>query len=188
MKTAIIVHGAPGREEYFDPDCPSASNHHWIPWLQKQLLIRGYAAHTPEIPNCHEPHYPVWKREFERFDIGRKTILVGHSCGGGFITRWLSQNRDVRVGKVVLVAPWIDPWRVRTSDFFDFEIDPDLASRTDGFAIFNSDNDAEDIQQSAYIIRDSVRNSYFVEFHNYGHFCMDDMQSDQFPELLDLLV
>lgn len=188
MKTAIIVHGAPPESEYFDPNCPSPSNDHWIPWLQKQLLIRDYAAHAPEIPQCYAPHYPVWKRELERFDINKRTILVGHSCGGGFLARWLSDNRDVHVGRVVLVAPWIDPYRYRTSDFFKFEIDPDLASRTDGFAVFNSDNDAKDIQESAYILRDTVKNCYFREFHEYGHFCKGNLGSERFPELLDLLV
>lgn len=187
MKTAIIVHGAPGKEEYYDASVPSASNHHWIPWLQKQLLVRGYAAHAPEIPDCWMPDYQIWSREFERFDISEETILVGHSCGGGFLTRWLSQNK-VRVGKVLLVAPWIDPWRKRTSDFFDFEIDPELAHRTHGFGIFSSDNDAEDTQESAYFISDKVHNSFFREFHEYGHFCIDDMGTDEFPELLETLL
>lgn len=188
MKKAIILHGAPGLEEYYDPDCPSASNHHWLPWLQKQLIIRDYAAHTPEIPKCWQPDYAIWQNEFERYDIDENTSLVGHSCGGGFLTRWLSENHLVIVDKVILVAPWVDPKRTRTDDFFDFEIDPDLAERCNGFAIFNSDNDAADIQESAYLIRDSVRNCYFREFHNYGHFCIPDMHSDKFPELLELFL
>lgn len=188
MKTAIIVHGAPSQEEYFDPSFPSASNHHWIPWLQKQLLIREISAHAPEIPHCWDPLYSIWKREFERFDVYDDTILVGHSCGGGFLTRWLSENRDKKVGRVVLVAPWLDPNRRRTDDFFHFEVDPNLALRTDGFAVLNSSNDAEDIQQSAYLIRDLVQNCYFREFNDYGHFCIEDMGTDEFPELLEMLL
>jgi predicted alpha/beta hydrolase family esterase len=188
MKTAIIIHGAPGEGECFDSNAPSASNHHWIPWLQKQLCIRGYAAHTPEIPLCWQPQYEIWRREFERYDISDESILVGHSCGGGFITRWMSEHRDVMVDKVVLVAPWLDPWRTRTSDFFEFELDPELAHRTrNGFAVLNSDNDGQDIQDSAYRIRDTVRDCYFREFHHYGHFCLEDLHKVEFPELLELL-
>jgi hypothetical protein len=36
---AIIVHGCPDREEYYDPAAPSASNHHWLPWLANQANI-----------------------------------------------------------------------------------------------------------------------------------------------------
>lgn len=188
MKTAIILHGAPGKEEYYDPTCPSASNHHWLPWLQKQLLVHNIAAYTPEVPNCWNPEYGVWLREFERYDISESSILVGHSCGGGFITRWLSENKHRKVGRVVLVAPWLDPARWRTKEFFNFNIDPNLAQRTDGFAVFNSTNDQEEIQNSAFLIRDTVHHCYFREFDNYGHFCVEDMGSDQFPELLEMLV
>lgn len=188
MKTAIILHGAPGKEEYYDPYCPSASNHHWLPWLQKQLIVRGIAAYTPEIPNCHEPEYTVWLREFERYEINDDSILVGHSCGGGFITRWLSENKDRKVGRVVLVAPWLDPTRYRTTEFFDFEIDPHLAERTDGFAIFSSTNDGDDIQWSCFHIRDTVKHCYFREFENAGHFCIENLGRQEFPELLDMLI
>lgn len=188
MKTAIILHGAPSKEEYYDSDCPSASNHHWIPWLQKQLLVRDIAAYTPEVPFCFEPEYDTWLREFERFEIADDSILVGHSCGGGFLVRWLSENRDRKVGRVILVAPWLDPTRRRTSDFFNFYIDPNLAERTDGFGVFNSSNDEEEIQKSAFLIRDTVRHCYFREFEDYGHFCLDDMGTDEFPELLEMLI
>lgn len=188
MKTAIIVHGAPGKEEYYDATVPSASNHHWLPWLQKQMSVRGYAAHAPEIPLSWMPDYSIWRTEFERYEVAEDSILVGHSCGGGFLTRWLSEHPYVRVDRVVLVAPWLDPWRVRTTDFFEFKIDPSLRERTrGGFAVFNSDNDQQDIQESAFLIRDTVRNCFYREFHNYGHFCLDDMHTEEFPELLELL-
>ena len=188
MKTAIILHGAPSKEEYYDANCPSASNHHWIPWLQKQLLVRDIVAFTPEVPFSFDPQYDVWRREFERYDINTDTILVGHSCGGGFITRWLSENKDRKVGRVVLVAPWLDPTRYRTTEFFNFEIDPDLAERTDGFGIFNSNTDKEDVQNSAFQIRDTVKHCYFREFENAGHFCVEDMGTAEFPELLEMLI
>lgn len=108
MKNAILIHGWPGKEEYFDPNIPSPSNSHWFPWVQHQLLLKKIEAQTPEMPKAYEPNYEAWKEMFERFEINENSILIGHSCGGGFLTRWLSEN-DVRVGKVALVAPWLDP-------------------------------------------------------------------------------
>ncbi len=57
MKTAIIVHGMPPKEEYFNSAYPSQSNKHWIPWIQKQLILNGILAQTPEMPEPYDPDY-----------------------------------------------------------------------------------------------------------------------------------
>lgn len=188
MKNAVILHGKPGKKEYYDPQFPSASNYHWIPWLQKQLIVNEIAAHTPEVPHAFMPHYPTWKKEFERFDVAPETILVGHSCGGGFFIRWLSENKKVTVNKVILVAPWLDLERKSTTDFFDFEIDHDISKRVKKLIIVNSDNDDEDIQKSVEIIRSRIPNHQYKEFHNYGHFTHNDMKTPEFPELLKIVL
>lgn len=105
MKNAIILHGQPSKEEYYDPERPSMSNAHWIPWLQGQLLKNDIAAATPEVPFAYEPEWELWKQEVERFEITPDTLIVGHSRGGEFWLRYLSENKDLSVGKVVLVAP-----------------------------------------------------------------------------------
>ncbi|MGC9669017.1 RBBP9/YdeN family alpha/beta hydrolase [Planosporangium sp. 12N6] len=188
MRNAVIVHGMPSREEYYDPDLPTASSHHWLPWLAKQLLVRDIPAYRPEMPAAFAPDYPTWRREFERYDITPETLLVGHSCGGGFLVRWLSEHPATRVGRVVLVAPWLDPDRGRAPDFFAFTIDPDLAPRTDGLVVFNSDDDSDGVQRSAHLIRDTVTGTDYREFHRYGHFCAHDLGGPRFPELLTALL
>jgi predicted alpha/beta hydrolase family esterase len=148
MRNAIILHGRPDKDEYYNPDIPAYSNWHWIPWLQKQLQAKDIFTQTPEIPMSFRPNYEIWKTEFERYDIGPGTILVGHSCGGGFLVRWLSENKDTKVGKVVLVAPWINPDddpESETGDFFKFEIDKNFPTRTAGVTIFSSDNDYDSV-------------------------------------------
>lgn len=149
MKNAIIVHGGPGKEEYYSDTYPSSSNFGWIPWLQKQLIIQDIKTDTPEMPHAYRPVYEVWKTEFERFDVTPETILVGHSWGGGFLVRWLSENSDVHVGKVALVAPSIDTSKKLDTGFFEFTIDPDLAKRAQEVILFTSDNDSESTLQSA---------------------------------------
>ena len=168
-----------------NPDTKSPSNDHWFPWLQKHLLIRGILTQTPEIPSPWKPEYPLWKKEFERYDVTPETILVGHSCGGGFLVRWLSETK-IKVGKLVLVAPWLDPFRDEgTGTFFDFSIDPKLTDRIDKITIFNSDDDHKSVHESVKMIRDKVNNIRYQEYHNYGHFCLNDLKTEKFPELLD---
>jgi predicted alpha/beta hydrolase family esterase len=188
MKNAIILHGSCDKDEYYSDQYPSLSNSHWLPWLQKQLLIKDFAAITPEIPNAFEPEYMLWQKEFERYDITPGTLLVGHSCGGGFLVRWLSEHRDQRVGKVVLVAPWLDPDRKRTTDFFEFELDENIVSRTAGLTIFCSDDDMDSVQGSVKTLKDKLQGISYREFQKYGHFTYSDMQTDKFPELLEELL
>lgn len=162
------------------------SNSHWLPWLQAQLLKHDITAATPEVPHCFELNLSVWNKEFERFDITPETILVGHSTGSGFIVKYLSIHPEIKVGKVVLVAPWMDPDKEYEGSFFDdFKIDPKLVDRTTGVTIFNSDNDQASVQKTTQILRDTVKNIGFKEFHNYGHFCFEDMKTTEFPELLE---
>lgn len=188
MKNAILLHGMPSREEYFDPNTKSLSNMHWFPWLQKQLIVNSILAQTPEIPDSFKPDYKLWKKEFERYDLTSETILVGHSCGGGFIVRFLSENKNLKVGKVVLVAPWIDPFRDDTTDFFDFEIDSDLVNRTKGITIFDSDDDYDSIKESIRILQDKIPGIKNKKFHNYGHFTEKSMGKLEFPELLESIL
>lgn len=188
MNNAIIVHGTTSSRDYYDPETPPLSHRNWQPWLQKQLLTRDIHAVTPEMPLAFKPDYDIWKREVERFDIGPDTMLVGHSTGGGFWLRYLSEHPNLRVGKVLLVAPWLDPNNIKKTSFFQFEFDPDLASRTAGLTIFNSTDDHEGIQWSVQIICQILKDYDFLSFENYGHFCLDDMGTPEFPELLAALL
>lgn len=127
MKNAIILHGGPSKQDYYDPELPSMSNSHWIPWLQSQLLKKDIPTATPEVPNSYDRNWKVWNSEVERYDIDSETILIGHSTGAGFFVKYLSINPEITVGKVILVAPWLDPYRKKTVNFFDdFEIDSNV--------------------------------------------------------------
>ncbi len=188
MKNAIILHGKPDREEYYDPVMPSMSNAHWLPWLQAQLLKQDIHAVTPEVPFAFDPEWDLWRREVERYDIGPETMIVGHSCGGGFWLRWLSEHKDISVGKVVLVAPSLGlSWETGREKFFgDFMLDPDLVQRTKGVTVFYSDNDHDGILDAQKSISEQVKSVAFRKFH-LGHFTIDDTGTE-FPELLDELI
>lgn len=190
MKNAIILHGKPDKAEYYDPQSRSASNAHWLPWIQSQLLKHDIAAATPEVPLAFDPQWELWCKEVERFDITPETLIVGHSCGAGFWVRWLSEHKDVKVGKVILVAPSLGiRWGDGGENFFnDFTIDPYLALRTRGFYIFNSDDDHESIHEAVAIIREKVPSTDYREFTKYGHFTEQSMGTDEFPELLEELL
>lgn len=190
MKNAILVPGRPDKAEHYDPRRPSNSEDHWFSWLKRQLILRDIHAVALEPPFPFRPRYDVWKREFERFDITPDTMLVGHSCGGGFLVRWLSEHTDIKVGRVVLVAPWVNPDNnpaSDTADFFSFSIDRTVAQRTAGLVVFYSTDDEPSVLQTVEIIRASTEGVSFREFRGYGHFCAENLKTAGFPELLESL-
>ena len=187
MKTAIITPGMPSKEGYYDPSQQAQSNKHWLPWLQRELLLKDILAQAIEWPKPYAPVYEDWLKTFEGFQVDEDTDLIGHSCGGGFLLRWLSEN-DVQVGKVVLVAPWLDPEGEVESDFFDFELDLDLTKKADSVHVFISKDDEQDILDSVATLRAVYSDIQFHELEGLGHFTFRDMRTVEFPELRDLLL
>ena len=187
MRTAIILHGMPSKEEYFNPESPAQSNKHWLPWIQRKLILKGILAQTIELPEPYEPVYEKWCDVFEQLRVDEETILIGHSCGAGFLVRWLSENRK-KVGKVVLVAPFLDPDGDEVkSDFFHFEIDAGLVRRTAGVTIFVSTDDDSEILDSVANLENSLTDVKVIRLKNRGHFTLGDMKTEKFPELLKVL-
>lgn len=188
MKTAIILHGKPSKEGFYDPTRQSQSNCHWLPWLQHELIVRDILAQTPELPLPFKPDYPTWKQVFEQFQPDAQAILVGHSTGGGFLVRWLSENKDAHVNKVVLVAPSLGLDWEDTTGFMQFEIDPDLASRTAGVTMLCSDDDKPGIIEATKRLSIAIKDVNVINFHGMGHFTEEDMHTTKFPELLEVIL
>jgi len=186
VKWAILIHGWGDREEFYRADLPTASNSHWFLWLTKQLMIRDIHTVALEMPNSYYPEYGVWKRELERFEVDEDTVLVGHSCGAGFIVRYLSEEA-VKVGKVVLVAPWIgvmEGGEDFDEGFFDFEIDGGLVEKTAGVTLMESSNDMRVVNESVEILKRKIEGMRVVTIEGAGHFCKRDGY-EEFEELLE---
>jgi len=106
---------------------------------------------------------------------------------GGFLVRWLSEN-NIKVGRVVLVAPWLDPNKKIDPDFFNFEINPDIVSKTDGITVMYSTDDNVAILQSVEMIKSKAKNIQLKEFNEKGHFILKSLKTEEFPELISLLI
>jgi len=185
MKNAIIVHGKPSKENYYSEEHPSSSNFAWIPWLQKQLIIHDIKTDTPEMPYSYRPDYALWKKEFERFDVTAETIVVGHSMGGGFLVRWLSEYPEVKIEKAILVAPSLDPLRQSETGFCEFTLDPSLTERVNKLVVFTSDNDSKKAQMSVKMITDALPTTEVKLFSGFGHFIPEHMGKSTFEELVE---
>jgi predicted alpha/beta hydrolase family esterase len=176
MKQIILIHGSPepGEEmvtqESITPD--------WFRWLKETLpnVI------IPPFPLETEVVYQNWSRIMDQVPVSADTILVGHSCGGGFLFRYLSEHPELKPARAIFVAAWLDPHHELSTDFMKFEIDPGLSERTD-VHVFISMDDAPSLVDSYKIIKERLRGVHYYEFTDREHFC----GKREFPELLDLL-
>jgi uncharacterized protein len=188
MKSAIIVHGKPERKEQNWRQRTGSLNSkaHWLGWLANQLKAKGFMVKAPEMPHPDNPKWEEWSAVIDRLKIDKNTLLIGHSCGAGFWVKYLSLQKNIKPGKVILVAPWLDPDGNETQGFFDnYQLDAQLSERTSGLIIFNSDNDMGNVLKSVAELRNSIKNVQYKEFHKYGHFTYQQMGTKKFPKLLD---
>jgi len=177
----IIVHG-----------CPSDSSEektkeyakHWMPWIKKELTSRGIETEIPLMPEPWHPNYEAFKKEFEKCEETNNTILIGHSCGCAFLVRWLGETKQ-KINKLILVAPWKIPDQGDTyrEQFYTYPIDKTIKSRVNDIVMFTADNEREDGKKSLKIYHKALGGK-IIELKGKGHYCLENMGTEEFPELL----
>lgn len=186
MKNALLIHGMPDEAEHRDPNVGAQSNLHWTPWVQRQLILKGYLAQALEFPRPYDPVYEEWLEVVKNFSVSEDSVLIGHSGGAGFILRWIAESKQ-KVGHIILVAPWVDPEKELTTGFFDFQIDAEIKDYAEKISIIYSKDDDQQILDSVKIITEAVQISETKAYEDKGHFTESSMGSKEFPELLELI-
>ena len=181
----IIVHGCPDNVEQTMDSASRVYDKHWMPWLKRELISRGIKTEIPHMPNPWEPDYGAFKREFEKYPVSEHTILIGHSCGGAFLVRWLGESKQ-RIKKLILVAPWKisdlnDPIR---EAFYTYPIDQGITERVGKITIFTADNEVLEGKESVQLFHHALGGE-LIELQGKGHYTLEDMGTEVFPELLD---
>ncbi|KKT58327.1 MAG: hypothetical protein UW53_C0035G0009 [Candidatus Giovannonibacteria bacterium GW2011_GWA1_44_25] len=104
MKQQIVfIHGGETHDTYeqyveylkrseFDPK--KESQKRWKHSLAENLGD-GYEILMPQMPSKHNAKYNEWKIWFEKVTpfIKENAIFIGHSLGGIFLTKYLSENK-----------------------------------------------------------------------------------------------
>ena len=168
MKTALILHGICPEEEFFFSKYPSPSNAWWLPWLQQQFLRAGWQCQTPELPHPYRPSYAEWKETFECFKPQKLSLLVGHSAGGGFAIKYLQEHK-LKLEKLILVAPWLDPER-EFDVFLQTDLKPTALNSIDEVHLIFSEDDDEAERQTKDRLLAAYSQIVFHDYLNFGHF------------------
>jgi predicted alpha/beta hydrolase family esterase len=196
---AIILHGKPKAERLNNPKYdPSRAN--WLGWLADELRGRGVDAVSLKPKTCLKPDYHEWSRQINGVCHGldlQSTVFIAHSLGCSAYLRWLSSQKDVRFGGLVMVAPWIGR-RPQDGSFSKFDIDKNIGQRSDNITIIHSREDEGGVPETIREIRDAIPELGYREVSGYGHFMTGNkMESDYnlgnglygstFPKLMEFL-
>ncbi|HUV42618.1 MAG TPA: alpha/beta hydrolase [Patescibacteria group bacterium] len=192
MKTkkvnCIIIHGCPWDIKKAMDAKTRTYDKRWIPWLKKELTSRGIKTKAPLMPKPWYPDYQAFKKKFERYEVTNNSILIGHSCSCAFLVRWLGETKR-KVKKLILVAPWKIPDKNNQLEklLYEYPIDKKIKARVKEIVMFTADNEEKDGKKSLKIFH-KVLGGKIIELKGRGHYTLEYMKNQEFPELLKEIV
>lgn len=146
-----------------------------------QDLGEDFQVLMPRMPNKDNAKYAEWKIWFERMlpFVEDGVILVGHSLGGIFLVKYLSENGfSKKIGKLVLVAPPHNQ-TAETGDFILTGPISGLVGLCQEIHLFQSKDDQIVPASEAERYKDALPEIQLHIFEDRGHF-----NQEQFPEMV----
>jgi len=196
LQQILIIHGGTTfdtYEEYIsylknketDPERLIVHDY-WHSTLAKELGS-DYQILLPKMPNASDARYQEWKIWFERIVrlLEDNFILIGHSLGGIFLAKYLSENTIKKTIKAtILIAPPFDDSGSGES-LTDFKL-PTSLERFSGqggkIYLFHSKDDPTVSFEQLEKYKKSLPKAESIIFTDKQHF-----NQENFPELAKLI-
>lgn len=154
----------------------------------EETLGKDFEILAPQMPNKTNARYEEWKIWLERIVpfVNNDVVFVGHSLGGGFLAKYLSENLfSKKIKAVFLVAAPFDNENITEESVDDFALPPSLekfAEQVGKIYLFHSKDDP--VVPFAHVnkYKKTLPNSEMVIFADRQHF-----NQESFPEIVALL-
>ena len=190
-KQVVVIHGGDTFDTYekylrflkrFDIDFEDyiGEKKGWKSNLQASLG-EEYEVALPDMPNSFNAKYPEWQIWFEKFIpfLNGGVILVGHSLGGTFLAKYLSENTfQKKISGVFLIsAPFDD---APDYSLVDFALPKKLNLQTKNVVIYHSSDDRVVPFVDLNKYSSAINNATVKQFADRGHF-----KQPEFSELVE---
>jgi predicted alpha/beta hydrolase family esterase len=146
----------------------------------------NYEVLTPRMPNGTNAKYKEWKIWFEKIIplLDNGMIFIGHSLGGIFLAKYLSQNIiPQKIKAVILVsAPYEDTDYDEVCSFKPPVSLSKFNEQTKNIILIHSEDDPVVPVNQVKIYNKKLSNSRLMMFQANGHF-----KQLKFPELVDII-
>lgn len=192
-KQIIFIHGGDSfssYEEYFDNLKNGNPSIDWFIYRKKWIdnlykkLSQEFEIFAPHMPNKQNANYVEWKIWFDKMIpfIEDGVILIGHSQGGIFLAKYLSENiYPKKISALMLVAPL----HTDTPEIGSFKLEKNLTEVTrqcGEIHLFQSTDDPVVPASEAQLYRDQIVGIKLHIFEDRGHFT-----GESFPEMVELI-
>jgi predicted alpha/beta hydrolase family esterase len=158
----------------------------WIIWA----LEESYDLICPLMPNKQSADYEAWKIWFERhFDFidDNNPILIGHSLGGSFLLKYLSENSfPKKISQLHLIAPMVNDGNMYLEKMATFKFDIKKINKIEDMCIsihlWHSEDDIAVPFKNSLLVKENLPSVEFHVFKDRGHF-----MQPSFPEILEVI-
>jgi predicted alpha/beta hydrolase family esterase len=181
-QTILVVHGGTAfdtYEEYWkylesiELTKEKINKIDWKDNLQKELP--EFEVLYPKMPNSRNSRYLEWKLWFEKTFhlLTDEVILIGHSLGGIFLTKYLSENSfPKKIKQLHLVAACYDTEVIKDSlvDFALTKTVENIQDKVEKIFLYQSKDDTSVAYQDALKYKRDLPNAELFMFEDRGHF------------------
>lgn len=190
-KQVLIIHGGDTFETYdkyldflrnheIDFERSKTGKDDWKPGLRKSLGS-SYEVITPSMPNKNNAQFSEWKLWFEKFIpfLHDGVVLVGHSMGGIFLAKYLSENQFPKKIKAVFLIGAVYDKDSENYPVVSFTLPDNLNLQTENTMIYHSKDDPVVPFSALEQYKKALPNAQARVFNNRGH-----LNQEEFPELV----
>lgn len=183
MKTQVfIIHGGNASNsykeylKYLKAKKVTLDDFHRKDWKTSlgEKLGRNFEVHNPVMPNKQNAKYQEWKIYFEKIIPLMKApiILVGHSLGGIFLAKYLSEEKFPKkiLATFLVAAPFTTPSKNPLADF-NLGSKLDLVTMQGGSVYFYQSKDDQVVPYSNVVsFQKALPNAIYRTYQNRQHF------------------
>lgn len=153
-------------------------------------LGNGYDVLLPRMPNGTNARYREWKIWFDNITkvLNNNVILIGHSLGGIFLAKYLSENNFPKriIATILVAAPFDDAEGADGKEsLVDFTLPSSLAKFTAQcrkvYLLYSEDDPVVPFEQLEKY-KNVLPNAEAVIYKDRGHF-----NQETFPEIVDII-
>ncbi|MDR0462937.1 MAG: alpha/beta hydrolase [Pseudomonadales bacterium] len=183
IKKAIIFHGTGNN-----------SQGNWLPWLKKQLEVKGWQVWSPDLPDADRPDIKRYLAYIEKnmpFVADAQTTLIGHSSGATAGLGWLqSLPNNIMIDQAILISSFhTDLGWEKLGGLFSIPLDFNrIKTKAKKFIFVHSDNDPYvDLSEAEFLAEKMSGELRLIK--GQGHFNLETSPKyKEFPKLLAIIV
>ncbi|KND52079.1 MAG: hypothetical protein AB202_04070 [Parcubacteria bacterium C7867-007] len=192
-KQIFVIHGGHARDSYEDYLKHLKEKEVDLEYLRNKskswkrelgdTLGTEYEVYNPQMPNAENAKYLEWKIWFEKFIpyLADDIILIGHSLGGIFLAKYLSENDFPKKIKAtfLVAAPYNTPTEHPRADFNILTPLTKLEEQGGKIFIYHSKDDQVVPYSNFEHYQADLPNAHLQIFESAGHF-----NDEKLPEII----